>query len=171
MIIAKIENGQIVEIADLFVMFPSTSFPVAGPDLAWLKENSCLPVSNDLPFDPATQELITVNPYITDDAVYCVEVHDLTPEQIAEREAAALLAKRQGMNVTPYQAKVVLLEQGYLDEVEAAVSTSTDPKVKIAWTNAITYQRLSPLVTEMGATLGWTDEQLDALFEAAALVD
>lgn len=171
--IAKIESGFIVEVGDVSVIFPNTSFASGGPSLEWLKANSCLPLYTSLPFDQNLQKLVTVAPYIdeADDAVYTVEVVDLTPEEIAEREAAALLAKRQAMNVTPYQAKVVLLEQGFLDEVEAAVSTSTDPKVKLAWTNAITYQRLSPLVTEMQATLGWTDEQLDALFEAAALVD
>lgn len=171
MLIAKIEGTTVMEVADYRAIFPDVSFTEAGPDLDWLKENSCLPVTVWKAYDAETQALQPCDPYIDGDTVYTVEVIDLTPEQIAEKKAAELLAKRQAMNVTPYQAKVVLLEQGFLDEVEAAVSTSTDPKVKLAWTNAITYQRLSPLVTEMQATLGWTDEQLDALFEAAALVD
>lgn len=170
--IAKINAGVVIEVGDSSVMFPNTSFGPAGPSLDWLKENDCLPLYTSLSYDPELQKLVTVAPYIdsTGDAVYTVEVQDMTPEEIEAKKAAELLAKRQAMNVTPYQAKVVLMEQGFLDEVEAAVAASTDPKTKLAWTNAIQYQRLSPLVIEMQAALGWTDEQLDALFEAAALV-
>jgi HD-GYP domain-containing protein (c-di-GMP phosphodiesterase class II) len=170
--IAKIESGFIVEVGDVSVIFPNTSFPAGGPSVEWLKENSCLPLYTSLPFNQDTQKLVTVSPYIdaTDDAVYTVEVVDLTPEEIAEREAAALKAKREAMVVTPYQAKVVLLQEGSLDEVEAAIATSTDPLVKLAWTNAIHYQRLSPLVTEIATQLGWSDSDLDLLFEAAAQV-
>ena len=170
MFVAKVENNQIVAQGDASGFFPNVSFPNGVPDLEWLAEQDYYPILSHT-FDPNTQKLQSVAPYFTGSEVYIDEVVELTPEEIAAREAAALLAKRQGMNVTPYQAKVVLLEQGFLDEVESAVSTSTDPKVKIAWTNAITYQRLSPLVTEMQKSLGWTDEELDALFEAAALVD
>lgn len=169
--IAKIESGSIVEVGDVSVIFPNTSFASGGPSLEWLEENSCLPLYTSLPFDQNLQKLVTVAPYIDDDAVYTVEVVDLTPEEIAEREAAALLARRQAMIVTPYQAKVVLLQEGSLDEVEGAIATSSDPLVKLAWTNAIHYQRLSPLVQEIATQLGWSESDLDLLFEAAAQVE
>jgi hypothetical protein len=167
MLIAKIEGSTVLEVADYRAIFPDVSFTEAGPDLAWLKENSCLPVTVWKAYNAETQVLEPCTPYIDGDTVYTVDVVDLTPEQIAEKQAAELLAKRQAMIVTPYQAKVVLLDAGQLDEVEAAVAASTDPKVKLAWTNAIQYQRLSPLVEEMQKAIGWSDADLDLLFEAA----
>lgn len=170
MLIAKIEGDLVLEVADYRAIFPDVSFTEAGPTLEWLKENSCLPVTVWKAYNADTQVLEPCTPYIDGDTVYTVDVVDLTPEQIAEKQAAELLAKRQRMNVTPYQAKVVLLESGQLDDVEAAVNASTDPKVQLAWTNAIQYQRLSPLVEAMQKTLGWSDTDLDLLFEAAAQV-
>lgn len=170
MTIAIVVNDVIEAIGEYNILFPYTSFPEGGPSDEWLAENNCKTVIVSLPYNPDTQELVGVPPYLLNDNVYVVEVVDLTPEQIAERQAAALKAKREAMIVTPYQAKVVLLQEGSLDEVEAAVSTSTDPLVKLAWTNAIQYQRLSPLVTEIATQLGWSDEDLDLLFEAAAQV-
>lgn len=171
--IAKINAGVVIEVGDASVMFPGTSFPPNGPDLNWLKENDCLPLYTSLSYDPELQKLVTVAPYIdaAGDAVYTVEVQDMTPEEIAAKKAAELLAKRQGMSVTPYQAKVVLMENNFLDSIEAAVNASPDPKMKLAWSNAIQYQRLSPLILEMQAALGWDDIFLDKLFEDAALVD
>ena len=42
-------------------------------------------------------------------------------------------------------------------------------KVVLAWNNAIQFERLSPMVAGIATALGWSDEQLDTLFEAAAL--
>lgn len=170
MLIAKIEGDQVLEVGDYKAVFPNVSFTEEGPSIEWLHENSCLLASITKPYDESTQYLEPVAPYIEGDMVYTVIVVDMTPEQIAEKRAADLKIKRYGMNVTPYQAKVVLLESGQLDDVEAAVAASTDPKVKLAWTNAIQYQRLSPLVEEMQKSLGWSDEDLDLLFEAAMQV-
>lgn len=169
MFVAKVENNQIVAQGDASGFFPNVSFPNGVPDLEWLAEQDYYPILSHT-FDPNTQKLQSVAPYFTGTEVYIDEVVELTPEEIAAREAAALLAKRQAMIVTPYQAKVVLLQEGSLDEVEAAVSTSTDPLVKLAWTNAVQYQRLSPLVQEIATQLGWSDADLDLLFEAAAQV-
>lgn len=168
--IAKIESGVIVETGDVSVVFPNTSFPAGGPSLDWLKENSCLPLFSSRPFDSNTQELVTVPPYIDGEEVFTAEVRELTPEQIAERAAAALKAKRSMMNVSPFQAKAALLQAGQLDAVEAAVTASTDPLIKLAWSNAIQYQRLSPMVEGIGKELSWTDAELDQLFEAAGQI-
>ena len=72
--------------------------------------------------------------------------------------------------VSPLQAKAVLLQQGSLAAVEAYVESSTDPLVKLAWTNAIECRRPSPMVAGIASALGWTDEQLDDLFIAAAKI-
>jgi hypothetical protein len=171
MYIAKVENNFIIETGMSSGIFPNVSFPNGEPDLAWLAAQDYYPIVSHS-YDPNTQKLVSIAPTFSAEAqeVYIDEVVELTPEEIAERQAAALQAKRAAMIVTPYQAKVVLLDEGQLDEVEAAVVAATDPKIKLAWTNAIHYERLSPLIAEMQAAIGWSDEDLDMLFEAAALV-
>lgn len=169
MYIAKVENNQVIEQGMSSGIFPDVSFPNGQPDLNWLKERDYYPILSHA-YDQNTQKLVPVAPVFDGSAVYIDEVVELTPEEIAARQAAALEAKRAGMIVTPYQAKVVLLDAGQLDEVEAAVAASTDPKIKLAWTNALHYERLSPLIAEMQAVIGWSDEDLDLLFEAAAQI-
>lgn len=79
--------------------------------------------------------------------------------------------RRRSMAVTPLQAKVALYNAGLLDEVENYVNDrSTDIVVKLAWSNAIQYERLSPMILSIGSTLGLTPEQIDALFDEAAEV-
>ena len=75
------------------------------------------------------------------------------------------------MNVTPFQAKSALLDAGLLDDIEALIADpSTDRVVVLAWNNAIQFERLSPMVAGIATALGWSDEQLDALFAQAAEV-
>ena len=81
-----IVNGQTVEqVGDYQVLFPNTSFPSSGPTPEWMAENSCLPVTVWLPYDPSTQYLESVAPYRNGDTVYTVQVAELTPEMIAQQ--------------------------------------------------------------------------------------
>lgn len=170
MFIAKVENNQIVAQGDSSGFFPNVSFPNGVPDLAWLAEQSFYPIVSHS-FDQNTQKLNPVAPYFQGDQVFIDEVVALTPEEIAAREAAALEAKRAGMNVSPFQAKAALLQTDKLDIVEALMDdASTQPVAKLAWHNAIEYRRLSPLVTAISEHLGWTDQDLDDLFELAATI-
>ena len=73
--------------------------------------------------------------------------------------------------VSPLQAKAVLLQQGSLSAVEAYVESSTDPLVKLAWTNAIEYRRASPMLLQIAAGRGWSDSDLDLLFTEAAKIE
>lgn len=91
-----IVNGQTVEqVGDYQVLFPNTSFPSSGPTPEWMTENSCMYVNTYLPYDPTTQILTTVAPYILVadpekplDWVYTVQVQDMTPEQLAAYQAS-----------------------------------------------------------------------------------
>lgn len=98
MLIAKIENNQVVEVSDYSAMFPNTSFPATGPDDLFMVENSCMYVNVFKPYDQNTEKLVSVAPYIqADDAthwVYTVAVEPLTPEEIAQREEAAKQANK-----------------------------------------------------------------------------
>lgn len=96
MLIAKVQNEQVIEVADCAAMFPNTSFPSTGPDAEFMAENSCMYINTFKPYDQSTEKLISVAPYVqVDDPanplqwVYTVDVTPLTPEEIAQREASA----------------------------------------------------------------------------------
>jgi len=91
MLIAKIENGQVVDVSDYQSMYPDTSFPSSGPNEQFMVENNCMYVNTYLDYDPSTQYLESVPPYIliADPAqplnwVYTIKVAQLTPEQIQQ---------------------------------------------------------------------------------------
>lgn len=85
MLIAKVKDGQVVDIADYQAMFPQTSFLPSGPTDSWMLENSCMYVNSNLQYEPATQILQPCNPYIqSGDATHwvcTVKVRDMTPEE------------------------------------------------------------------------------------------
>lgn len=80
MLIAKIENGQVVDVADHLVMFSNTSFPSSGISNDFLVENSCKKVIGWKPHDPMEQKLVDCPAYIENDEVFTVVVEPLTPE-------------------------------------------------------------------------------------------
>ena len=109
MLIAKIQDGAVVEVADYRSLFPNTSFSDSGPDAEWLTQNGCMTVTVFKPYDQNTQKLVTVTPYIDGDTVYTVDVADLTPEEITEREAS----KKAAVKV---QAESLLAESDWSDK-------------------------------------------------------
>lgn len=71
--------------------------------------------------------------------------------------------------VTRHQAKVALLEAGLLDRVEALMAAPETPRiVKLAWTEALHFERNSPTVQSLGSALGLDDAALDGLFALAS---
>jgi len=85
---------------------------------------------------------------------------DYTPEE-----------KRSSMVVTMRQARLALLQQNLLSQVETAIAAMQDPEksqVSIEWEYASTVERTSPWIGTMGTALGLTEEQLDDLFVLAA---
>lgn len=83
MLIAKVQDGQVVDVADYQSMFPQTSFPASGPNDEFMLENSCMYVNMFLPYDHETQVLQPTEPYImSEDSlhwVYTVKIVDLPP--------------------------------------------------------------------------------------------
>lgn len=88
MLIAKVQGQTVLDVADYQSMFPDVSFPPSGPTPEWLAENSCMPVSVWLPYDPTTQYLESVAPYISGQYVYTIQVAQMTPEMIAQYQAS-----------------------------------------------------------------------------------
>lgn len=87
------------------------------------------------------------------------------------RPVLAKLAARVPSTVTKLQAKIALLQAGYLEDVEAYIGLSTtDPVVRIAWQDAQELKRMSTTVLHLQEVLGLTDVQLDDLFKFAATI-
>lgn len=72
-------------------------------------------------------------------------------------------------SVTPYQARMALLNAGLLDQVTTLMSDPATPKgAVIAWEYATSWERNSAFIATLAPILNLTDAQVDALFVAAA---
>lgn len=69
--------------------------------------------------------------------------------------------------VTPKQVRLILLQQGLLDTVEAMIATQ-DKATQITWEFASVFERNNPLLKQLAVNLSLTDEQIDQFFIAAA---
>lgn len=92
MLIAKIQDGAVAEVADYKQLFPNTSFPPSGPDSEFLFENSCLPVNLWKAYDRATQRLVPSAPYIEDGQVFLVTVQNKTATEISNEARDVIIA-------------------------------------------------------------------------------
>lgn len=93
-------------------------------------------------------------------------VHYLTPEEKADIEAQEAAAKLT-QSVSMRQARLALLQSGLLATVEAAIATGSEAD-QITWEYATEVRRGDPLVVNLSASLGLTEQQLDDLFKLAA---
>lgn len=71
--------------------------------------------------------------------------------------------------ISRFQARAALFAAGLLPTIEAAMNApGVDPLAKLAWDEALEFNRFSPTIAGMQAGLGLTDADLDALFIAGA---
>lgn len=107
-----------------------------------------------------------------DSATQSQQERDCTPEEIAEIEARKLPQPTPiPAEVTMRQARLALLGAGLLAGVDAAIASLPEPDksaAQIDWEYAAVVQRSSGLVPAMGAALGMSEAQIDALFVTAA---
>lgn len=75
--IAIIENGVVTQIGEYQSVFPNTSFPSTGPNDDFFVENNAKKVNRFKAYDNATEQLVSVEPYIEGDFVYVVQVQPL----------------------------------------------------------------------------------------------
>lgn len=92
----------------------------------------------------------------------------LTNEQILATAAALrpLLPP-----ITRRQLRLTLLAHGLLNQVAPAIAALSEPTrstAMIEWDDAREYQREHPLLGQLGAALGLTDEQIDVMWSEAA---
>lgn len=70
------------------------------------------------------------------------------------------------------QARQALVHVGVYEQAVAAIAAIPDPQqrmlAQIEWEDSPVYERQSPLVQQVGAALGLSDEQIDNLFVTAS---
>lgn len=74
-------------------------------------------------------------------------------------------------DVTPRQIRQALILSGVsLQMIEDALNSLSEPMkslAKIEWEYSIAFQRNRPMVSQVGAMLGWTETQIDNLWQLA----
>lgn len=76
---------------------------------------------------------------------------------------------RQSIRVSAFQAKAMLLQAGYWEDVSVYLADA-DPVTQLAWETGQEFQRLSPTILEIAEALSITDEELDDLFRFAETI-
>lgn len=116
------------------------------------------------PYDADTQTCVAGQPELIDGVwTQSWTVRDLTEEEIE----AKLQAMRAGMRATKRQAILALDAAGMLEDLDAALAAAP-ALVQRVWEATAIVERTDPMLAQMQPVLGWTDEQLDDLFLAAA---
>jgi len=91
--------------------------------------------------------------------------------RVAELEAQIAAQQPSAVRVTPYQARRALRDAGLLAQVEAIVAAAqADSDIRLAWDWAVEWRRDSEMIAQLGAALGLSAEQIDALFASAAAI-
>jgi len=180
------ETGQVITEGEFRSLHNNTSFPpVLTPEI--INDFGVDPILPAPQPTPGEFEVVAREGTVQDTNGNWIENWVLKPmfteytdpqgviHTVAEQEATftanKLATMRQGMVVSPFQAKAALLQAGLLTQVEALINDpATDPLVVLAWNNASEYRRTSPMIISLGTELGLNDTQLDDLFMAAAQI-
>src|SRR5690554_6623436 len=93
-------------------------------------------------------------------------VHFKTQDQLATE---AVVNFRASAAVSAFQAKAMLIQAGYWEDVVAAIADA-GPITQLAWETAQEFERLSPTILELAEALGISDTELDDLFKFAATI-
>lgn len=77
---AIVKDKEIINVGEITVLFPNTSFPSSGDYGDFIKDNDLYPVITDLDYDSNTEKLVPCTPYIKNKKVYNVEVQPISTE-------------------------------------------------------------------------------------------
>ena len=86
------------------------------------------------------------------------DMPDYNPEERALEQA------RESASLSRANFKLALMEAGYLQDVKDFVANTDDERIQILWEDSDTFARLDPDLLNMASQMGYTDEQMDALF-------
>jgi|LakMenEpi03Aug12_release.lakeMendotaPanAssembly.Ray.scaffolds.fasta_scaffold180374_3 hypothetical protein len=82
MLIAIIQDNEIIKIGNSNELFPNVSFPANGPESEFLIANSAMMVKQFIDLDETKQKLIPTDPYIKDNIVYTVDVVNKSEDEL-----------------------------------------------------------------------------------------
>jgi hypothetical protein len=77
---AIVKDNEVINVGEITVLFPNTSFPSNGDYGDFIKENDLHPVVTDLDYDSNTEKLVPCTPYINNKKVYNVEVQPISTD-------------------------------------------------------------------------------------------
>ena len=97
MLVAKIDNDQLVQVDDYRSMFPNISFPANGPSAEWMAQENVVNVNLWKPYS-AGEKLVPCDPYIENGQVYAVRVEVRDAEELASDAQAAAAKARARRN-------------------------------------------------------------------------
>lgn len=173
---ALIEDGVAREVAGAFTAVVPIAQVVLGHPIPWPQEQQ---------FPPGWLEASTADERtalgiheIVDGAPppagKCVatrtlEVIDGQPTEVLTYQDLAPEPEFVPQRVSRMQAKLALHTGGLLDDVEAAVAAAPR-EVQIYWAEVSELHRDHAILNQMTEALGWTSEQVDDLFRAAAAI-
>ena len=83
---------------------------------------------------------------------------------IQVNQEKALQKKRETASLSKANFKLALMEGGYLQDVKEFVANTNDERIEILWEDSDTFARLDPDLMNMATQMGYTDEQMDAIF-------
>ena len=118
-------------------------------------------------YDDFTQKLELKNLETDTEIIRSWSIVDLTGEEVKQK----LNQWREFISVTPRQARLELAKRGQLsniDQIIASLPADQQEVVQIEWEYAVSIERSSPWVIQLGFALGLDEEGLDELFKAAA---
>lgn len=97
------------------------------------------------------------------------QLKPLAAPYIAPQLPDPIIAEREAMIVSRFQAMAALMDAGLLSQVNSALADA-GPLAQLAWAEATEFHRNSPTIAGLAAGLKLTDIQVDDLFRAAALI-
>jgi hypothetical protein len=77
---AIVKDNEVINVGEITVLFPNTSFPSSGDYGDFIEENDLYPVVTDLDYDSNTEKLVPCTPYIRSKKVYNVEVQPISED-------------------------------------------------------------------------------------------
>ena len=77
---AIVKDKEIINVGEITVLFPNTSFPSNGEYGDFLKDNDVYPVITDLEYNSNTEKLVPCEAYLKSGKVYNVKVESISTE-------------------------------------------------------------------------------------------
>lgn len=157
-------SGEIVSEAQFRARFPNVSFPAVLPAAAAAAFDADPVRPSARPATSAYQSAERNGVAQVDGQwVWAWTVRDWSAEEIAAYEKAKV-----PRSVTRRQALQALLLDGKLDLIKPVIDAIADPVkrrlTQIEWDDALEFERDWPTINQLGAAIGLSQAQIDALF-------